>query len=126
VPRQEPESPSTRSENGHYVIYALNFQDYAAMNGVYVTYFKLGRAPGTHLRRRHGPGARRARRDRSHRQAVAAPGRHSTIASARDKTEVGRVSPSDFAVLRLMTSSSRVGCSMGRSPAFAPLMIRST
>src|SRR5438552_14732765 len=27
-------------------VYLVNFQDYAAMNAVYVTYFKLGRLPG--------------------------------------------------------------------------------
>ena len=27
-------------------VYLVNFQDYAAMNGVYVTYFKAGRLPG--------------------------------------------------------------------------------
>ena len=27
-------------------VYLVNFQDYAAMNGVYVTYFKPGRLPG--------------------------------------------------------------------------------
>ena len=27
-------------------VYLVNFQDYAAMNGVYVTYFKQGRLPG--------------------------------------------------------------------------------
>ena len=35
------------------------------------------------------------------------------------------VRPRALAVLRLMTSSNFVGCSMGRSPALAPLRILS-
>ena len=38
----------------------------------------------------------------------------------------GIVSPSAFAVLRLITSSNLVGCSTGRSAGLAPLRIRST
>ena len=52
--------------------------------------------------------------------------RHSTIWSARSSTDRGIVSPSAFAVRMLMTSSNFVGCSMGRSPGFAPLRILST
>jgi hypothetical protein len=42
------------------------------------------------------------------------------------KTAGGIVSPSAFAVFRLMTSSNVVACSMGRSAGFAPLRILST
>src|SRR6266852_5483543 len=38
----------------------------------------------------------------------------------------GIVSPRGLAVLRLITSSNVVGCSMGRSPSLAPLRILST
>src|SRR5262245_20552894 len=51
---------------------------------------------------------------------------HSIIRSARRKSDTGIVSPIAFAVLRLTTSSNFVGCSTGRSPAFAPLRILST
>jgi hypothetical protein len=46
--------------------------------------------------------------------------------SARSSSDDGMVSPSAFAVLRLMTRSNFVGRSMGRSPAFTPLRILST
>ena len=43
--------------------------------------------------------------------------------SARASEGGGSVSPSARAVLRLITSSKLVGCSMGRSPGRAPLKI---
>jgi len=46
--------------------------------------------------------------------------------SARPSTDGGIVSPSSFAVLRLITSSNLVGCWTGRSAGFAPLRILST
>jgi hypothetical protein len=46
--------------------------------------------------------------------------------SARSRSDCGIVSPSAFAVLRLITSSKLVGCSTGRSAGFAPLRILST
>ena len=46
--------------------------------------------------------------------------------SARSSNVCGIVSPSAFAVLRLISSSNFVGCSIGRSPGLAPLRIRST
>src|SRR5262249_208188 len=45
--------------------------------------------------------------------------------SARTISERGIVRPSAFAVLRLVTSSNWVGCSIGRSAGLAPLRIRS-
>jgi hypothetical protein len=36
------------------------------------------------------------------------------------------VTPIDLAVILLITSSNRVGCSMGRSPGFAPRSSLST
>src|SRR5262244_1505651 len=41
VTGQMPSDPKTGAR-----VYLVNFQDYAAMNGVYVTYFKPGRLPG--------------------------------------------------------------------------------
>jgi len=46
--------------------------------------------------------------------------------SARPSTDGGTVSPSAFAVLRLITSSNLVGCSTGKSAGFAPFKILST
>jgi hypothetical protein len=46
--------------------------------------------------------------------------------SAWRMTVCGTVRPSAFAVLRLITSSNFVGCSMGRSAGLAPLRILST
>jgi len=51
---------------------------------------------------------------------------HSITSSARARIEGGMVSPSAFAVFRLITISNFVGCSIGRSPGFAPLRILST
>ena len=51
---------------------------------------------------------------------------HRITSSARDSSDCGIVSPSALAVLRLMTSSNFVGCSMGRSAGFAPFRILST
>jgi hypothetical protein len=46
--------------------------------------------------------------------------------SARSSSVCGIVSPSAFAVLRLITNSNCVACSMGRSPGLAPRRILST
>src|SRR5262249_10543636 len=45
--------------------------------------------------------------------------------SARARSDGGIVRPSALAVLRLMTSSNLVGCSMGKSPGLALLRILS-
>jgi hypothetical protein len=46
--------------------------------------------------------------------------------SARDINDAGIVSPSAFAVVKLMMNSNLVGCSTGISPGFAPRKILST
>src|SRR5712691_6362382 len=46
--------------------------------------------------------------------------------SARRSSDGGIVIPSAWAVLRLMTSSKRVGCSTGKSAGLAPFRILST
>ena len=46
--------------------------------------------------------------------------------SAWSSSAAGIVKRRSAAVLRLITISTRVGCSMGRSPGFAPLKILST
>src|SRR5262245_18296209 len=46
--------------------------------------------------------------------------------SARPGTDGGTVSPSAFAVLRLIARAKRQGCSTGRSAGFAPFKILST
>ena len=51
---------------------------------------------------------------------------HSITSSARASSEGGTPRPSAFAVLRLMTSSNLVGCSIGRSAGLAPFRILST
>src|SRR4029450_4052369 len=56
----------------------------------------------------------------------AGAGGHSMTWSARSRSGCGIVSPSALAVLRLITSSNLVGCSIGRSAGFAPLKILST
>src|SRR5262245_46426027 len=71
--------------------------------------------------RRQRPRGRRAAEQRDERAAF-----HSITSSARASSDGGIVSPSAFAVLRLMISSKIVGCSIGRSAGFAPLRIRST
>src|SRR5205085_11031005 len=53
------------------------------------------------------------------------PARHSMTSLARASRFGGISSASVFAVFKLMTSSSFVGCSTGRSPGFAPLKILS-
>jgi hypothetical protein len=50
---------------------------------------------------------------------------YSITSSARCRSDGGIVRPRVLAVLRLMTSSNLVGCSMGSSPGFAPLRILS-
>ncbi len=49
-----------------------------------------------------------------------AEGGYGITSSARRSRESGTVSPSAFAVLRLMTRSNLVGCSIGKSPGLAP------
>src|SRR5215204_2873807 len=51
---------------------------------------------------------------------------HSITSSARARSVGGMVRPRALAVLRLMTSSNLVGCSIGRSAGLAPLRILST
>src|SRR6516164_3295903 len=48
---------------------------------------------------------------------------HSITLSASPRSPGGMVSASTFAVVRLMTSSNLVGCSMGKSAALAPVRI---
>ena len=50
---------------------------------------------------------------------------YSINSSALPNTDSGIVRPSAFAVLTLMTNSNLLGCSIGMSPAFAPLRILS-
>jgi hypothetical protein len=50
----------------------------------------------------------------------------STTKAARANNDAGIANPNAFAVVRLMTSSNFVGCSMGRSAGFAPRRILST
>ena len=52
--------------------------------------------------------------------------RYSITSSARASSMGGGISPSAWAVFRLMTVSNLVGCSTGRSAGFSPLNIRST
>src|SRR5262249_15454923 len=74
----------------------------------------------------------RARRERPRHRRTAqkrdevAPSHHSINSSARSKNASGIFSPSDLAVVRLMTRSNLVGCSTGMSPGFAPRRILST
>ena len=88
------------------------------------------RARGHGLPRGLGQGAGSARRPGQ--QQVDAHLNHSaTIGyeirlSARCSTAGGIVSPSAFAVFRLITSSNFVGCSTGRSAGLAPFRILST
>src|SRR5262249_32678833 len=78
----------------------------------------------------HALGLLRPRRERPCRRTAeqrderAAP--HSITSSARASSVGGTVSPSAFAVLRLITSSYLVGACTGRSAGFSPLRIRST
>ena len=71
-----------------------------------------------------------ARRDRPRRRTaeqrdeVAAV--HSITSSARASSEGGTSRPSALAVLRLITSSNVVGCSIGSWPGLLPLRILST
>ena len=51
---------------------------------------------------------------------------YSITSSASNCIEAGTASPSALAVLRLMTSSNRVGCSTGKSDGRAPLRILAT
>lgn len=51
---------------------------------------------------------------------------HSITRFARSNTDCGIVRPSALAVFPLMSNSSFVDCSTGRSPGLAPLKILST
>ena len=51
---------------------------------------------------------------------------HSITLSARTRMESGNTIPSSFADLMFIANSNVVGCSIGRSPGFAPLRILST
>src|SRR6266436_645247 len=62
----------------------------------------------------HTPGA-----EREH----GMPSVHSITRSARKWSDCGIVIPSAFAVLRLITNSNLVGCSIGISAGFVPFSI---
>src|SRR5262249_3717474 len=68
-------------------------------------------------------GARPGEDARANRADERSPVHHSITWSARSSTDWGIVSPSAFAVLRLITSSNFVGCSTGRSAGLAPRRI---
>jgi len=57
---------------------------------------------------------------------TAAKSFHSITSSARASRVAGTVTPIALAVVTLMTSSTLVGNSIGRSPGFSPLRILST
>jgi hypothetical protein len=61
---------------------------------------------------------------REHRHEIATP--HSITSSAMASILSGIWSPSAWAVLRLTTKSNLIGCSIGKSPGFAPFRILST
>ena len=71
-------------------------------------------------------GERRDEQTAGHRTDECAPVRHWITSSARNSRDCGSVRPSAFAVLKLITSSSLLGCSIGSSLGLAPLKIRST
>src|SRR5205823_4448248 len=81
----------------------------------------------THVLRLLRRGSERQCEKRARRCAdKSAPVHHWITSSARSSSDCGIVKPSALAVLRLMTNSNLVGCSMGRSPGFVPLKILST
>jgi hypothetical protein len=51
---------------------------------------------------------------------------YSITSSARNRIDCGMVTPSAFAVFRLITSSNFVGCRTGMSAGLAPLRISTT
>src|SRR5262249_8004195 len=71
----------------------------------------LARWLRAYLRREHHRGAKNG-------DELAAP--HSITLSARSTSPTGTSCPIALAVLRLMTSSNLVGCSMGRSAGLPP------
>src|SRR5262249_51458365 len=70
--------------------------------------------------------AQRPSRRRAAEQRDELAPRHSTTSSARASSISGTVSPSVFAVLRLIATSYFVGACTGRSAGFSPLRMRST
>ena len=75
-------------------------------------------------RRRSSEGSDAARRPRTFDSiAEDLPHLHRITSSARTSSACGIVSPSALAVLRLITRSNRVVCSMARSPGLAPFRI---
>src|SRR5262249_40973371 len=76
---------------------------------------------GRLLRARRERPCRRAAEQRDERAAL-----HPITSSAMARTDAGISKLSALAVLRLMSSSNRAGCSTGKSAGFAPLRILST
>src|SRR5262249_16685162 len=68
--------------------------------------------------RRHRP---RQRRAAEHRNELAPP--HSITSSAMASNPGGKVSPSDLAIFRLISSSNLADCTTGSSPGRAPFKI---
>ena len=86
---------------------------------------KIGNRSATPLRRLRLGGERRREEDRTRASEEGAAVHYWMTSSARRSNDCGTVRPRAFAVLRFITSSSVVGCSMGRSPGLAPLRILS-
>jgi hypothetical protein len=87
--------------------------------GVHDQTVRFGIVSGLHSRQTAVPGW--ATKRLPHRNKAAS---YSISSSARARSESGTVMPSVFAVVRLMISLNRVGCSTGRSPGFSPLRMR--
>ena len=74
----------------------------------------------------HSLGLLRARRNRPRRGRAAeqrdelAPSHHSITSSAMASRDGGKVSPSDLAILRLISSSNLADCTTGSSAGLAP------
>jgi hypothetical protein len=72
-----------------------------------------------------GPVRWKRKLDCRHASAHAAPGPQRITSSTRKRRDDGTVSPSAWAVFRLMMSSKLVGCSTGKSAGLAPFRRRS-
>src|SRR5262244_1352927 len=89
----------------------------------------LGRRPVEEADHRHRLllcQKRTSRNNRAAQQHQLAAVYHSMTSVAQARIDGGTVRPSALAVLRLTTSSNRVGCWTGRSAGLAPVRILST
>src|SRR5262245_9025536 len=116
-------SPRSAAFNRH--VLALEVADFVEAPAERRGKGRIGRSGIDEIRPPVSTGRNRPRNRRAAEQCdELATTAHSITSSASASTLSGILTPSAFAVLRLITNSNLVGCTTGRSATFSPFKIR--